>query len=194
MTPANSSPSSCCTTAAARLVRQAKKVKLAATKVTTQPALADCCRIILRKRAARRLDCRKHANSKPVNAMSRGPACPLGTPGGSSPQVEQPQEQTRRCRWYSVTSGRISGNSHTWCRSGAGSVPCNALAQRRHWVGRQGLMAWHCSGGATAARAWHGRADHPGGGRPAPAAAAHPCSQAMNRAALQLRDFSLTDR
>ena len=97
--------------------------------------------------AARRFDWRKQAMSRPAKAMSRGPACPVGTPSGNAPQVEQPQEQTRRCRWYSLTIGLISGSSQTWWRSGWGSTPVNAWPQRRHALGTSGITAAHSSTG-----------------------------------------------
>ena len=51
--------------------------------MTIQPALAGWLRIVLRNWAARRFDWRKQAMSRPAKAISRGPAWPVGTPGGN---------------------------------------------------------------------------------------------------------------
>src|SRR5262245_31228299 len=103
---------------------------------------------MLKKRAARRLDWRKQDMSRPLKAIKRGPAWPVGTPAGKAPQVTVPQRQVRRWRWYSVTLGLISGNSQTWCRKGWGSVPLRGAAQRRQVGGTQGMTCWHCSVGS----------------------------------------------
>src|SRR5690242_9135746 len=48
-------------------------------------------------------------------AWRRGPCPPVGTPAGNGGHVERPQAgRPSRCSWYSVTSGRIVGNSSTW--------------------------------------------------------------------------------
>jgi hypothetical protein len=47
---------------------------------------------MLKNWAACRFDCRKQAISRPLKAISRGPACPVGKPGGNSPQVDEPQD------------------------------------------------------------------------------------------------------
>ena len=55
-----------------------------------------------------------NAINSPENATSRGPDWPVGTPDGSAAQVVSLQHgQVRRCRWYFVTSGLISGSSQT---------------------------------------------------------------------------------
>src|SRR6516164_9568350 len=70
--------------------------------------------------------------SSPAKATSRGPDCPVGTPGGRAAHVVSPQQgQASRCRWYSITWGLIWGSSHTWWRSGAASSPDSSRAQRR---------------------------------------------------------------
>ena len=83
-----------------------------------------------------------------MKAINRGPDCPWGTPQGSSAQVVSPHAgHASRCRWYSVTCGLISGNSHTWCRRGSGSLPESFSPQRRHSVGLRGFTSSQSSVG-----------------------------------------------
>ena len=65
---------------------------------------------------------------------------------GNGPHVvsSQPGQLKRWC-WYSVTTGLISGSSHTWCRRGAGSAPDSLLPQRRQAVGLRDSVRSHCS-------------------------------------------------
>ena len=80
-----------------------------------------------------------------ANAINRGPDWPCGTPAGNSAHVVSPQQgHVSRCCWYSVTCGLISGNSQTWCRNGSGSLPESFAPQRRHSVGRKGIVSAHC--------------------------------------------------
>lgn len=89
-----------------------------------------------RWKSSRGLLCLKQPMSKAVSATSRGPTCPWGTPGGSSPQVATEQhEQASRCSWYSLTSGLISGMSQTWCRSCSGSDPARRSPHHRQLSG-----------------------------------------------------------
>ncbi len=104
--------------------------------------------------------------SRPAKAMSRGPAWPLGTPAGKGPQLEQPQAQTSRCCWYSVTLGWKSGSSQTWWRSGCGSLPVSPRPQRRQAVGTHRTTCWHWSVGSKARRCWGWPGWPPGRRRP----------------------------
>src|SRR5271167_797213 len=100
--------------------------------------------------------------SRPLKAISLGPDWPHGTPSGSEAQVLSPQkEQIRRCCWYSMTIGLISGKSHTWCRRGSGSTPVNLVAQRRQTSGFKGTTWLQSSEGITPADVAGGPADHP---------------------------------
>ena len=120
-TPRYGSVNSSLMTVAARVVRSVKTVNCVATTVHSHALLR-----------------RKQAISRATKATNRGPLCPRGTPSGNGAVVDSPQHrQGKRCRWYSVTCGLISGSSHTWCRSGSESLPSRGWPQRR-----QGRILW----------------------------------------------------